>query len=339
MSQKKPSLGRGLEALLGQISANRTAGATPGAAPLPVIVPGAPESAGATPDAPDAAAQGASAAPAALLRGDTLARLPLDQLQRGRYQPRIDMRPETLEDLANSIRAQGVIQPVVVRPVGPPGGAPGSERYEIIAGERRWRAAQIAGLTEIPAVIRRVPDEAAIAIALIENIQREDLNPLEEARALDRLIREFGVTHQQAADAVGRSRAAVSNLLRLLDLAPEVAAMVEKRELEMGHARALLGLATRRQQSEVGGLVAKKGLSVRETEALVRRLINPVATSAAAGTAGSPRDPNVLQLEARLADTLGAKVVIEHSARSGKGRVVLSYNSLDELDGILAHIS
>ena len=259
-------------------------------------------------------------------------------LQRGRYQPRIDMRPETLEDLANSIRAQGVIQPVVVRPVGPPGGASGTERYEIIAGERRWRAAQIAGLTEIPAVIRRVPDEAAIAMALIENIQREDLNPLEEARALDRLIREFGVTHQQAADAVGRSRAAVSNLLRLLDLAPEVAAMVEKRELEMGHARALLGLTTRRQQAEVGGLVAKKGLSVRETEALVRRLVNPAAAATAAN--GEPaRDPNVQQLEERLADTLGAKVAIEHSARSGKGKVVVSYNSLDELDGILAHIN
>ena len=322
MSQKKPSLGRGLEALLGQMSANRS-GAMPGAA---------------TGEAPFTASDG-SDAPAALLRGDTLARLPLDVLQRGRYQPRIDMRQETLEDLANSIRAQGVIQPIVVRPLGPPGGAPGTERYEIIAGERRWRAAQIAGLTEIPAVVRRVPDEAAIAMALIENIQREDLNPLEEARALDRLIREFGVTHQQAADAVGRSRTAVSNLLRLLDLAPEVAAMVEKRELEMGHARALLGLATRRQQSEVGGLVARKGLSVRETEALVRRLVNPTASPDAGAVPAPPRDSNVLQLEERLADTLGAKVAIEHSARSGKGKVVVSYNSLDELDGILAHIS
>ncbi len=341
MSQKKPSLGRGLEALLGQMSANRS-GAAASAAPItvPVALPdGAAAGASAAPGAPAMAPADSAAAPAALLRGDTLARLPLDILQRGRYQPRIDMRPETLEDLANSIRAQGVIQPVVVRPVGPPGGAPGSERYEIIAGERRWRAAQIAGLSEIPAVIRRVPDEAAIAMALIENIQREDLNPLEEARALDRLIREFGVTHQQAADAVGRSRAAVSNLLRLLDLAPEVAAMVEKRELEMGHARALLGLTTRRQQAEVGGLVAKKGLSVRETEALVRRLVNPAPTAGSATSAEPPRDPNVLQLESRLADTLGATVAIEHSARSGKGRVVVSYNSLDELDGILAHIS
>ncbi len=366
MSQKKPSLGRGLEALLGQISASRS-GATQGAsstanpdavqgnaasATRPATVVGAPATpAGAAASdaavhpSPEVSARdgtgaeptGGVAAAGLVLRGDTLARLPLDQLQRGRYQPRVDMRPETLEDLASSIRAQGVIQPVLVRPISPPGAAAGTERYEIIAGERRWRAAQIAGLRDIPAVIRRVPDEAAIAMALIENIQREDLNPLEEARALDRLIREFGVTHQQAADAVGRSRAAVSNLLRLLEVAPEVAALVEKRELEMGHARALLGLATRRQQAEVGTLVAKKSLSVRETEALVRRLSNPAAP--AGSTSEPPRDPNVAQLETRLTDTLGAKVAIEHSSRSGKGRVVVSYNSLDELDGILAHIS
>ncbi len=344
MSQKKPSLGRGLEALLGQMSANRGA-----AAPItvPVSVPGAASASGqGTPGATAASsssggaagtAAGGVVAPAAQLRGDVLARLPLDLLQRGRYQPRVDMRQESLEELASSIRAQGVIQPIVVRPVGPPGGAAATERYEIIAGERRWRAARIAGLAEIPVVIRRVPDEAAIAMALIENIQREDLNPLEEARALDRLIREFGVTHQQAADAVGRSRAAVSNLLRLLDLAPEVATMVEKRELEMGHARALLGLTTRRQQAEVGGLVAKKGLSVRETEALVRRLVNP--TPPGNPEPEPPRDPNVIQLESRLTDTLGAQVAIEHSTRSGKGRVVVSYNSLEELDGILAHIT
>ncbi len=362
MSQKKPSLGRGLEALLGQISANRSAaGAVP--ATVPVDLPGAPATSPPGSDAGGPSATGASAAgapdgapplqgaataavpgsaaasgvAAAAPRGEELARLPLDVLQRGRYQPRVDMRQESLEDLANSIRTQGLIQPIVVRPLGPPGGSAGTERYEIIAGERRWRAAQIAGLKTIPAVIRRVPDEAAIAMALIENIQREDLKPLEEARALDRLIREFGVTHQQAAEAVGRSRAAVSNLLRLLDLAPEVAALVEQRQLEMGHARALLGLQTRRQQAEVGGLVAKKGLSVRETEALVRRLTNLAAPPSDGNS--PPRDPNVVQLEARLADTLGAKVSIEHSGRSGKGRVVVSYNSLDELDGILAHIS
>ncbi len=192
---------------------------------------------------------------------------------------------ETLEELADSIRAQGVIQPIVVRVLDTLSGEP--RRYEIIAGERRWRAAQLAGLAEIPAVIRQIPDEAAIAIALIENIQRENLNPLEEARALSRLIEEFQMTHQQAAEAVGRSRAAVSNLLRLLELPEQVCALVEERELEMGHARALLGLANRRQQSEVGALVAKKGISVRDTEALVRRLQRP-AGPGGQGRGGGP---------------------------------------------------
>ncbi len=255
---RKPTLGRGLADLLGQSR--------------PIMVP-----------APALAAD----APAPV--GEELARLPLDVLQRGRYQPRIDMRPETLEELADSIKAQGVVQPIVVRPVD--GSAGQSQRYEIIAGERRWRAAQMAGLADIPAVIRRIPDEAAIAIALIENIQRENLNPLEEARALERLITEFELTHQQAAEAVGRSRAAVSNLLRLLELAPEVCELLERRELEMGHARALLALAQRRQQTEVALLVAKKGLSVRETEALVRRMQAPPAPAGTA--AGEGRDPNV----------------------------------------------
>jgi ParB family transcriptional regulator, chromosome partitioning protein len=302
MIGKKPTLGRGLADLLGQSTA-RPAPAAPGAAP---------------------------ASPP----GEELAKLPLDLLQRGRYQPRVDMRPETLEELANSIRAQGVVQPIVVRPIGTPGAAE-SQRYEIIAGERRWRAAQMAGLSDIPAVIRRVPDETAIAVALIENIQREDLNALEEARALDRLIREFQVTHQEAADAIGRSRAAVSNLLRLLELAPEVCELVERRELEMGHGRALLGLTNRRQQVEVAVLVAKKGISVRETEALVRRMLQP--GGARADGDGNPRDANVQRLEQDLAEKLGAKVAIQHAA-SGKGKLVVSYNSLDELDGILAHI-
>jgi len=321
MNQKKPSLGRGLDALLGQMSAARPA-STPSA----------------------------SAAGAAPIAGDELTRLPVDVLQRGRYQPRVDMRQETLEDLANSIKAQGVVQPIVVRPIEMPGAAPGSRpmRYEIIAGERRWRAAQLAGLADIPAIIRRVPDEAAIAMALIENIQRENLNPLEEARALDRLIREFSITHQQAADAVGRSRAAVSNLLRLLELAPAVAELVDRRELEMGHARALLGLTQARQQVEVAQLVSKKGLSVRETEALVRRLINPPPKDdgsaeadrafGRAGASSGSSDPNVRELETRLSDTLGATVVIEQTGKGGKGRLIVSYNSLDELDGILAHI-
>ncbi len=261
MTQKKPTLGRGLADLLGQ--ARPTAPAVPAAA------------------AADAAH---SRAPA----DQQLARLPLDLLQRGRYQPRMDMRPETLSALADSIRSQGVVQPIVVRPMGA-ADERGVQRYEIIAGERRWRAAQQAGLTDIPAIIRQVPDDAAIAMALIENIQRENLNPLEEGRALERLISEFGLTHQQAADAVGRSRAAVSNLLRLLELPPEVCERLEKRELEMGHARALLGLPQRRQQIEVAALVAGKGLSVREAESLVRRMIEPAkpaaGTAAAAGLA------------------------------------------------------
>jgi ParB family chromosome partitioning protein len=275
----------------------------------------------------------ATAAP----RNEELARIPVDLLQRGRYQPRLDMRPESLQELADSIRAQGVVQPIVVRPLAAQKtGEP--IRYEIIAGERRWRAAQMAGLHDIPAVVRIVPDEAAVAMSLIENIQRENLNPLEEARALDRLIREFGITHQQAADAVGRSRAAVSNLLRLLELTEEVKALVEQRQLEMGHARALLGLLQGRQQSEVGALVAKKGLSVRETEALVKRML---AHGDKAGRQDdrdeTRRDPNIARLEQDLADKLGARVTLQH-AQTGKGKLVIGYNSLDELDGILAHI-
>jgi ParB family transcriptional regulator, chromosome partitioning protein len=298
---KKPSLGRGLADLLGTTGSRNVVSVTA----------------------------------AAVTPTEALAKLPLDVLQRGRYQPRLDMRPETLTELADSIKAQGVVQPIVVRPLEAP--QPGStQRYEIIAGERRWRAAQMAGLSEIPAVIRVIPDEAAIAVALIENIQRENLNPLEEARALSRLVSEFGLTHQETADAVGRSRAGVSNLLRLLELPPEVAELVEKRELEMGHARALLALSQRRQQSEVALLVAKKGLSVRETEALVRRLQAP-AGSAGADSAPAARDPNVERLEQDLAEKLGAKVAIQQGSR-GRGKLVVSYNSLDELDGILAHI-
>jgi ParB family chromosome partitioning protein len=310
MSTKKPVMGRGLEALLGQMSRR----------PEPAA---APPAAGTTP------------APASKLPGDELANLPLDLLQRGKYQPRVDMRQESLQELADSIKAQGIVQPIVVRPVD--GAATGqSQRYEIIAGERRWRAAQIAGLATVPAVIRRVPDEAAIAMALIENIQRENLNPLEEARALERLISEFGITHQQAADAVGRSRAAVTNLLRLLELPDEISAFLEHRELEMGHARALLGLTQRRQQIEVGTLVAKKGLSVRDTEAMVRALLNK-ATGGAAARDEKPLDPNVQRLQDELSEKLGAVVQIQHTS-SGKGKVVVSYHSLDELDGILEHI-
>jgi ParB family chromosome partitioning protein len=302
MSGKKPSLGRGL-AELSPLLAQR-AKALPRAEPNVAV-------------------------------GERLAKLPLDLLQRGKYQPRVDMRTESLEELAQSIKSQGLVQPILVRPLGPP--APGeSQRYEIIAGERRWRAAQMAGLGEIPAVIRDVPDEAAVAMALIENIQREDLNPLEEARALTQLIDEFGLTHQAAAEAVGRSRAAVSNLLRLMDLADEVKEMLEQRHLEMGHARALLGLTARGQQIEVATLVAKKSLSVRETEALVRRLLAPKQAGAERAAAGV--DPDIRRLELELADKLGAQVRFQHNA-SGKGKLVVIYHSLDELEGILAHIS
>jgi ParB family transcriptional regulator, chromosome partitioning protein len=269
--------------------------------------------------------------------GDRIANLPLDLLQRGKYQPRLDMRPETLNELAQSIKAQGVMQPIVVRPLSSRN--PGeSQRYEIIAGERRWRAAQMAGLAEIPAIVREVSDEAAVAMALIENIQREDLNPLEEARALSRLIEEFGLTHQSAAEAVGRSRAAVSNLLRLMELADEVKQLLEQRSIEMGHARALLSLTSRRQQIEVAGLVAKKALSVRDTEALVRRLMSPAAGASADSTPTADHDPDIHRLELELADKLGARVMFQHTA-SGKGKLVVTYNSLDELEGILAHIT
>jgi ParB family chromosome partitioning protein len=298
MSGKKHGLGRGLEALLGQ------------AQPKPA--PGIP------------------------LARDQLTNIPLDLLQRGAYQPRQDMREESLAELADSIKAQGVVQPIVVRPLGTP--EPGqAQRYEIIAGERRWRAAQLAGLADIPAVVRRVGDEAAVAMSLIENIQRENLNPLEEALALSRLITEFELTHQQAADAVGRSRAAVSNLLRLLELPQVIRPLIEKRELEMGHARALLGLANMRQQAEVGALVAKKGLSVRETEALVRRIVARANAGEKAASRGRSKDPDISRLENDLADKLGATVELQHRA-GGKGKLVITYHSLDELDGILAHI-
>jgi len=301
MSVKKPALGRGLGALLGETAARQVT----------------------------AAAAAGAARPA----GDELVRLPLDLLQRGKYQPRIDMRPESLAELAESIKAQGIVQPIVVRPVGAPGPTE-SQRYEIIAGERRWRAAQLAGLAEIPAIVRQVPDEAAVAMALIENIQRENLNPLEEARALDRLVSEFDLTHQEAAEAVGRSRAAVSNLLRLLELADEVKTLVAERALEMGHGRALLGLTNRRQQAEVGALVAKKGLSVRETEALVRRLTAPARADA---EVAETTDADVRRLETELGEKLGAKVTFRQGAH-GRGQLIISYSSHEELDGILAHI-
>ena len=301
MTDKKRGLGRGLEALLGQ--------ATP--RPLPGTPPPA---------------------------RDQLTHVPVDLLEKGRYQPRQDMREESLAELADSIRAQGVVQPIVVRPVGTPS-ATAPQRYEIIAGERRWRAAQMAGLADVPAVVRRVDDETAVAMALIENIQRENLNPLEEAVALSRLITEFELTHQQAAEAVGRSRVAVSNLLRLLELPDEVKTLVEQRQLEMGHARALLGADqspparpksrgwSRRRASPCATPRRSSGACSRGSRPAIRN------ARGAAVRAG----PGHQAARGDLADKLGAKVELHHGAK-GKGKLVISYHSLDELDGILAHI-
>ncbi|MBA1280486.1 MULTISPECIES: ParB/RepB/Spo0J family partition protein [Pseudomonadaceae] len=254
-----------------------------------------------------------------------LQQLPLDVIQRGKYQPRRDIDPVTLDELANSIRSQGLMQPIVVRSIG-------SGRYEIIAGERRWRASQQAGLEKIPALVREVSDEAAIAMALIENIQREDLNPIEEAVALQRLQQEFQLTQQQVADAVGKSRVTISNLLRLISLPEEIKTLLSHGDLEMGHARALLGLPVE-QQVEGARHVVARGLTVRQTEALVRQWLN-----GSKGTKAEPKsDPDIVRLEQRLAERLGSPVQIKHGEK-GKGQLVIRYNSLDELQGVLAHI-
>jgi len=248
-------------------------------------------------------------------------------IQRGKYQPRRDMDPAALEELASSIRQQGIMQPIVVRPIG-------EGRYEIIAGERRWRAAQLAMLDRVPAIIRDVPDEAAVAMALIENIQREDLNAMEEAIALARLKEEFQLTHEEVADAVGKSRTTVTNLLRLIGLTTEVKIMLEHGDLEMGHGRAMLTLEPE-QQVEVARQVVSKQLSVRQTEALVRKYQEqaekPVETKS------KSIDPDIRRLQDNLAERLGSRVTINHSQK-GKGSLVIQYNNLDELDGILAHI-
>ena len=290
MARKKPGLGRGLDALLSAASAR----------------PATPEEEAAN-----------------------LKQIPVEKIRRGKYQPRIHIRPEALQELADSIRAQGVVQPVVVRPV--EGGG-----YELIAGERRWRASQLAGLHEVPAVVRDIPDQAAAAMALIENIQRENLNPLEEANALQRLINEFGLTHQQTAESVGRSRASVTNLLRLLDLSEEVKNYLDEGQLEMGHARAMLPLATARQVEAARKVVAK-GLSVRETERLVKKLLEEVAAGGATQSPARSKNPDVRRLESDLSERLGARVNIDYNQK-GKGKLVITYNTLDELDGILEHI-
>ena len=265
---------------------------------------------------------------------DSLQKIPVELLQRGRYQPRVDMRQDTLENLADSIKSQGVVQPIVARPLQKQNGK--VQRYEIVAGERRWRAAQMAGLAEIPAIVRDVSDDAAIATALIENIQREDLNPLEEAAALERLIREFDLTHQEGAEAIGRSRASVSNLLRLLELSDKVRPMLESRQLEMGHARALLSISNGTQQFDVARQVVRKGLSVRATEQLVRRVLANQAGKKSKATSAKP-DADITRLQIEISGRLGARVRIDHTTK-GSGKLVINYNSLAELDGILEHI-
>ena len=250
--------------------------------------------------------------------------LPIELLQRGKYQPRKDMNPEKLQDLANSIAMQGIVQPIVVRHISP-------QQYEIVAGERRWRAAQLAGLQDVPVIIKEMDDRTAMAIALIENIQREDLNVLEEAEALQRLLTEFEMTHQQVADAVGKSRATVTNFLRLLDLAPEVKKMLVNKQLEMGHARALLPLETE-QQIEAARKITNQGLSVRLTEKLVKDIQNPQPKI-------EPKnaivDADVLSLQNDLSEKFGAKVQVE-SNEKGKGKLIIHYSNLDELEGILS---
>ena len=303
MNDKK-KLGKGLDALLSTGSTQTMAS----------LLGGRPKESDAAPPA------------AAPDKDGDLKNIPIDLIQRGKYQPRTDMHEEALEELAASIRNQGVMQPIVVRPIS-------AEKYEIIAGERRWRATQMAGLDTIPAIVKPVGDEAAIAMSLIENIQRENLNPIEEAMALKRLQDEFELTQQEVADAVGKSRVTVTNLIRLIGLHIDVRRMLEHGDLEMGHARALLSLPDE-QQTQVARTVAGKGLSVRQTEALVRRLMAGNSTQ----PAGKILDPDIKNLEDNLADKLGAKVMIQHSAK-GKGKLVVKYNSLDELDGILSHIN
>ena len=301
MAAKKRGLGRGLNALLGNASeVNKLTNPEP--------IPASPE------------VESSSSV------NNSLQVIDVDLIQRGTYQPRVHFEPEALQELADSIRAQGVVQPIVVRPLA--GG-----RFELIAGERRWRASQLAGLGEIPAVIKEFDDQTAAAVSLIENIQRENLNPLEESRALQRLINEFDMTHQQVAEAVGRSRTSVTNLLRLKDLNEDVKKLVDERQIEMGHARALLAL-TGTEQSQIAHKVAEKGLSVRETEQLVRKQLNPVEKPKATS---SKVDPDIKRLTDELSERIGAPVELQSKA-GGKGKLIIKYSSLDELDGILAKI-
>ena len=311
--KKKSRLGKGLGALLGDVKKTTRAASAPAEPAAAVVAPTAVEN------------KSAATAPSAQAAASTgLKELPIELLQRGEYQPRINMDKAALEELAESIRAQGIIQPLLVRKLGP-------EQYEIIAGERRWRGAQLAGLSTVPAVVREINNETAMAVALIENIQRQDLNAIEEAMGFQRLIDEFGLTHEEVAESVGRSRAAITNTLRLLGLPGSVRQMVESAQLGMGHARALLALADNRQLVAAKKVVAGE-LSVRATEHLVKRLNR--ATGSSAKIPGLDND--VRELEQQLSAKIGAAVNIMKSGKRGK--LVIHYHSLDELDGILARI-
>ena len=292
---RKRGLGRGLDALLGSV-----------------------------PDIP--VRQGAAPVAAGEVADGSLRSVPVELIRRGRHQPRRIVEESALEELAHSVRSRGIVQPIVVRPTESGG-------FEIVAGERRWRAAQMAGLAEVPVVVRECSDSEAAAVALIENIQREDLNPIEEAEGYRTLADEFGLTHQELADTVGRSRSSVSNTLRLLELNRDVRALVERGELDMGHARALLALSAA-EQSDAAAEVVRQGLSARETEKLVRSKVK-----GAKAAAGGPRtrDPDVVRLETELAERLGAKVRIDHKAK-GRGSLTIHYSSLDALDGLLQRI-
>jgi ParB family chromosome partitioning protein len=290
MAVKKRGLGRGLDALLGNTG-------------------------------------GESVPSAGTAAGERLKSVPVTRLSPGPFQPRKDMDPERLRELADSISAQGLVQPVTVREAG--------DGFEIIAGERRWRAAQLAGITEIPVIVRKVSDQAAMAIALIENIQREDLNAMEEAEALKRLLDEYRMTHQQLADAVGKSRAAVSNLLRLNELVPEVKGYLSSGQIEMGHARALLGISSD-GQSQLARQIVERELTVRQVEAMVQDLRGG-RIRGADKPVSSAKHPDIKRLEADISEELGAMVTIDHGAK-GNGKIVIRYSSLDELDGVLGHI-
>ena len=302
MVKKKRGLGRGLNALLGSAAeVNQLTDPKP----IPTTPP--------EDETPE-------------LTGDGLRHIAVELIQRGTYQPRVHFEPEALQELAESIKAQGVIQPIVVRPIS-------AGKFELIAGERRWRASQLAGLHEIPAVVKELNDQSAAAISLIENIQRENLNPLEESRALQRLIDEFDMTHQQVAEAVSRSRASVTNLLRLKDLNEDVKLLVDERKIDMGHARALLALSGA-EQSVLANKAADQGWSVRETEKQVKRQLNP---SPKVSESSASIDPDIKRLQEQVSERLGAPVNVQHKS-NGKGKLVINYSSLDELDGILAKI-